>query len=272
MASRGSCFRIGVSTGLAAVAGLGLSTMSDRAAAADLRVSYAELASVVQTVVGGAKIHLDNKPGGILSFGASSYVSLGSQQVAIPLPAKSFQVLGSTYAYYVSDINSQSVRASAVTGAVRLTVSFESDGSEMVSGCVQGSCAFEEALPNIEWSQPAIAIDVVPVAYNGSVALKVVNVEFGGTLRAVCQDSADFFLAGACEAGLSWANRSIAKLKPELAAQIKDKMNAPELQQSIANDLKKYLTIGSAGSVSISKVSAGDSSVTITFALSTASN
>lgn len=267
MASRGSVFRIAVATALAMVAGP--LAVSGRAAAADLKVSYAELASVVQTVIGGAKIHLDNKPGGILSFGASSYVSIGSQQVAIPIPVKSFQVLGSTYAYYVSDINSQSIRASAVSGAVRLTVSFEADGPEMMSGCIQGSCAFEEALPNIEWLQPSLAIDVVPVAFNGSVALKVTSVEFGGTLKAVCQDSADFFLAGACEAGLSWANRSIAKLKPELAAQLKDKMNAPELQQAIADGLKKYLTLGTVGSVSVSKVTAGDSSVTVSFVLMT---
>lgn len=242
------------------------------AAAAELRVSYAELASVVQTVVGSAKIHLNNKPGGMLAFGSGSYVSINGQQIAVPIPVKSFPILGSTYAYYVSDINSQSVRASAVTGAVRLTVLFESDGPEMVNGCVSGSCTFEDALPNVEWSSPSLNIDVVPVGYNGSVALQVKSVQFGGTLRAVCQDDADFFLSGACEAGLSWANKSIAKMKPELAAQLKDKMNAPELQQAIADGLKKYLSLGQAGTVAISKVSNNDSNVTITFALTPAVN
>lgn len=241
-------------------------------AAAELRVSYAELASVVQTAIGSATIHLNNKPGGMLSFGAGSYVSINGQQISVPIPVKSFPILGSTYAYYVSDINSQSVRASAVTGAVRLTVSFESQGPEMVSGCVSGSCTFEDALPNVEWAQPSVSIDVVPVGYNGSVALQVKSVQFGGTLKAVCQDDADFFLSGACEAGLSWANKSIAKMKPELAAQLKDKMNAPELQQAMADALKKYLALGAAGTVAISKVTNNDSSVTISFALTPASN
>lgn len=268
MVSRGSVFSGAALAALGMTAGI----VAVPATAAELRVSYAELASVVQTVVGSAKLHLNNKPGGLLSFGSDSYVSVNGQQIAVPIPVKSFPILGSTYAYYVSDINSQSIRASAVGGAVRLTVSFEAEGPEMVNGCVSGSCTFEEALPNVEWSQPSLSIDVVPVGFNGSVALKVTSVQFGGTLKAVCQDSADFFLGGACEAGLSWANRSIAKLKPELAAQLKERMNAPELQQAIADGLKKYLTLGTAGSVAISKVSTNDSGVTISFALMTAGN
>ncbi len=236
------------------------------AAAAELRVTYAELAGLVQKAIGDAKIHLHNKPVTITSLlTTTSYVSIGGQQIAVPVAPKSFDVLGSTYAYYVDDVNSSAIKVSPVAGALRLTLQFESKGAELSGGCVKGGCGLADALPVIDWNDGSVSIDLAPVKVGNSLALQAKSVSIGGTFRPTCTGAGGFFSDLSCDAALPFANRAIAKLKPELSAMLKDKVNDPTLQATIAQELQKRLTIGGLGDIVITNVTSDGSGIAIAF-------
>lgn len=239
--------------------------LASAATAADLRFTYAELANVVQAVIGDAKLHLNTKPGGFLSAAAGSYIEISGSKRPVTLPAKSFALFGSTYAYFVYDLNSSAIRVAPTTSGVRLTLDFEGKDANIAAGCVSGECALAPALPKIVWKHGTVAIDIVPVLFGSSVTLQVQNVSIGGLLSAHCDPAAGLFSSGTCSVALSWANRSIAKLKPDIAASLKTKVNAPETQTGFADSLKKYLVLGQAGEITVTSVSAGSKSVTISF-------
>ena len=234
------------------------------ASAAELRLTLGELASLVAAVTEGAKLHLDNQPGGIFSMASGSYIEIAGKQTPITLPVKTFNVFGSTYAYYVADLNSQSIRVSAVESAVRITLSFGSNEGDFVADCIAGECGLTKALPKVVWRNGSIAIDVAPVRFGTSIALAVRNVTIGGVISARCGSGLS---GGLCELALPYANRTIAQLKPKISSEIKAKVNDPQMQETVANVLKKYLTVGQAGEIVISDVSTGASTVTIKFLL-----
>lgn len=220
----------------------------------------------MQKAIGDAKIHLHNKPTSLTSLLTStSYVSIGGQQIAIPVAPKSFDVLGSTYAYYVDDVNSTAIKVTPVSGALRLTLQFESKGAEMVGGCVKGSCGLTDALPAIDWNDGSVSVDLAPVKVSNSMALQAKAVTIGGTFTPTCLGVGGFFSDLSCDAALPFANRAIAKLKPELSGMLKDKVNDPALQSTIAGEIQKRLTIGGLGDIVITDVASDSKGVTITF-------
>lgn len=232
--------------------------------AADLRITFAELTRLLQTIAGGAKIYLNNVPGGL--FASQSYVQItATQQYPVTVPVKSFDILGSKYAYFVSDVSSVSVRVVPVTSALRLTVSFESDGPEAIATCISGSCQLADVLPDIHWDNATVNIDFVPIRFNGSISLEVKTVTTGGTARAVCKSTAEFIARQACNLGLPFANRSINQLRAELPAIIKAAANQQSIQQQLADGLKRYLSLGQAGEVAISNVSIDPKTLTVNF-------
>jgi hypothetical protein len=237
------------------------------ASAAELRIPLTELAGVIQAVIGDAKLHLHNKPASLLNMTSASHLTIAGKEVAIPLAPKSFAVLGSTYAYYVDDLNSDSIRVSAAPSAVRLTLSFETKAANIAGGCVTGDCGLTEALPKILWKNGTVSIDVVPIHFGSSITLQVKNVAIGGLISARCAPTGNFFTDSACKIGLGSANRTIAKLKPDIAAKIKDQVNGQETQSKVADGLKKYLAIGPAGELAITNVTTTEKSVSIAFQL-----
>ena len=245
--------------GLACLYGMGA------ASAAELKISFAELAAIIQTVIGDAKLHLHNKPGGLLDFTATSNLTIAGQQIPITIPPKSFDLLGSTYAYYVDDLNSSSFKVSAVASALRLMVNFESKGADLVGGCVSGECGLANGLPKIIWTNGTVAIDVVPIRSGNRLTLQAKAVTIGGPMRASCDDVSGFFSFGTCEIALNYANRAITQTRPQIAAMLKDTVNGPEAQAKIANSLKKYLVLGPAGEISITDVTSAVTMVSIKF-------
>ena len=243
--------------------------LSAPASAAELKISHAELAAIVQAVIGDAKLHLHNVPGGLFSLTAQSYLSIAGQQTAIPLPAKSFVLLGSTYAYYVNNLDSSSITATGVPSAVRLTVTFKSSGADLTGGCVEGECLLATALPNIAWSAGTVAIDLVPVKAGAGVALQAKAVTIGGNLRARCDNKSGFFSVGACDIALPFANRTITRMKPEIAATLKDTINSAETQAELSKRLKTYLTLGPAGEIAVDSVTSDAKGVSVKFRIGT---
>ena len=236
------------------------------ASAAELRISLTELAGVVQTVMGTSKLHLNNKPGGFLSGTSASSWTIAGKETAIPLPPKSFALLGSTYAYYVEDLNSKSISVTAAPSAVRLTLTFEDKAAELKGGCVSGECGLATALPKIVWKNGTVTIDVVPVRLGSSITLQVKSVAIGGLMSAKC-GGAGIFADGACSVALTFAKRTIANLKPEMAAALKAKVNDTATQDAVANGLKKYLAVGPAGEIAITDVTSDAKTVRISFQL-----
>ena len=156
------------------------------ASAAELRITFAELAGLVQAVMVGATIHLDNKPAALLSLASGSYLQIAGKQVVIPLPLKSFQLFGSTYAYYVDNLNSEAIRVSAIPSGIRLTLHFPSNEVSIAGTCVAGGCGVLNSLPKIVWKGGTVAIDVAPVRLGSSLSLQVRSVTIGGVLSARC--------------------------------------------------------------------------------------
>ncbi|MGE0626666.1 MAG: hypothetical protein AB7O43_02495 [Hyphomicrobiaceae bacterium] len=238
--------------------------------AADLTVSFVELTRLLETIAGNAKVYLNNVPGGV--FASQSYLQITStQQYAIPIPVRSFNLLGSTYAYFVSDVSSANVRLAPVKSALRLTVAFESDAPEAIVSCISGGCGLKDVLPDIQWDNARVNIDFIPIQLGGSLSLEVKAVSTEGNPRAVCKQTADFIERQACNLGLPFANRTIKQLRASLPAVLRDAINQPGIQTQLADGLKRYLTIGQAGEVAINRVSVDPRTLTVTFRFNTAS-
>lgn len=236
------------------------------ARAAELRISLAELAGVVHRVLGDSKLHLHNKPGGFLSATAGSTWTIAGTALPVPLPPKSFPLLGSTYAYYVDDLNSTAITVSAAPSAVRLTLAFEDKAAALSGGCISGACGLVNALPKIVWKNGTVTLDVVPVRHDTSVALQVKSVAIGGSMSATC-GGAGVFADSGCSLALAFAKKTIANLKPQMAAAMKTKVNEPATQDAIATGLKTYLAIGPAGEITITDVISDAKTVRIVFQL-----
>jgi hypothetical protein len=238
------------------------------ATAAELRIEFKELAAIAQQALGGATLRLHNAPAsGLLDFSQGSYVAIGSTQVPIAVPARTFPIAGGTYAYYVNDINSTAVAFEAVPGALRLTLRFESDTPELVGRCRAGLCAPVNALPRIEWSDASVSIDLAPASVGDSLSLEAKVVKIGGTFAPACSPSAALISGGICKSVLSKARLAIAKLRGDLDGMLREQMNKPEIQAKIAGELKKRLVLGPAGELKIRSVAIDSSAVTVTFCL-----
>lgn len=238
------------------------------ARAAELRIGFDELTRLVQSIADGTSIYLNSAPGGL--FTTYSYIKIGTQKFDLRSLGKDFPKGGSTYAYHVKDMSSASIKVSTVNRALRLSVTMESDGPEAVPSCVSGDCPLLAFLPEIEWTRPVISIDFLPVHYKGSVSLQVKDVIIGGVPQPVCRQQSDFWAKTACNLGRAFANQSISKFKSELPKTIKQVVNQPEVQQRIADGLKTYLTVGTAGAVSIEAISTAANNMTVSFRFSTA--
>jgi len=242
---------------------LGLAT----AQAAELRLSFVELATVAQKVIGDAKIYLNNKPGGFLGLGPQSSVTLAGQQMPLPLPASDFPILDSRYAYYVVDIKSTAVRVSGETGALRILVEFEADGAEMVGACVSGPCRLADAMPQVEWEKPSLAVEFVPVLAAAGLSLQVKSARIGGTLTPVCRNESGGISSSLCNLSLPWARSTIQKLRQQVDALIREKINDPSMQATIAAGFKPHLAVGGLGTIEIQKVTTDARGVIVTFRL-----
>ncbi len=225
------------------------------ARAAELRIDFRELATLAGTILADAKLRLHNVPGGVLDFSAGSSVTIGGVDRPIPVPVRSFETAGARYTYLMNDINSQTIKVSAVNGAVRLSIAFEDEGPELVGRCLSGICPPDGTLPNIEWQKPSVAIDLVPVKTGYSLSLKARHMEIMGTLEPRCLSSAGFFAASLCRAVLPQVKRTISRLRGDLDNGLVEQVNAPSIQEKIASSLNGYLAVGPAGEVHISKIS-----------------
>jgi hypothetical protein len=244
----------------------GLAFGGGSACAADLRVDHAELARLVNTFASQAKITLNNVPGGFFGIGATtSSISVAGTTVPVPIPVRSLDVAGARLVYYVNDINSARITATARPGAVRLSVAFEEAGPELVGDCISAYCPLDAVLPNIEWAGAVVHVDLVPARANGSVSLAAKSVQIAGRLEPVCQSNAGLISGFICRATLAKARAAIAKVRGDLEVGLRDQLNGEQMQKGIGASLKKYLSIGAAGEVEISSIAVDTKGVLVSF-------
>lgn len=236
------------------------------AQAADLRITYTELTRIVDKVAGEAKVYLNTTPG-FLTQG--SYLSVAGQQRSLSIPNKQFSFGGSVYVYYINDVTSGSVRISPIDGGLRLTITFPKDGALLTGECLSGGCQLGNALPSVVWPGAMVYIDFVPVQYDGSLSLKVNNVQLLGSPRLVCRSDVDFISEGACAIARQFSNSTIQNTKVQVAKTIKDEINKPEVQAQLAEGLKKYLSLGPAGAIAINNLALDTKSMTVRFVFAT---
>ena len=237
------------------------------ASAAELKISLTELARILTVTLGEPKLRLHNVPGGALDFTPGSSLKLGSTTVAIPIPARTFSVGGTTYAYYVNEVNSSKITISAVPSALRFTVVFATNGPALVGRCVTGFCFSDSILPEITWTKPAVTFDLTPVWINGNLSLDLKRVDISGTFTPDCNAANGIFSGGICDLALPKARGATRTLKTDLDKALKDQVNAPEIQAKLAAGLRSYLKFGPVGEARFSRVQVDADTVTLTFCL-----
>lgn len=235
--------------------------------AAELKISLAELAKILSAALGEPKLRLHNVPGGIFSLTPGSSLTIGSGSIAIPIPARAFVVGGTTYAYYINDLNSKKIAISAVPGALRLTITFDDTGPEMIGKCVSGFCVGDSLLPEIQWNAPIVTIDLAPVATATGVSLVTKKVDVGGSFTPDCYGATGIFSGSLCKIVLPQARKATANLKTDLNASLMTQLNSTEMQAKFAATLKSNLKFGPAGEAVFSKVGVDSTNVTLTFCL-----
>ena len=253
---------------IALACGLVPALLGSPAAAGELHLTYAELARVANAVTSTAKIKLNTKPPGFLGLGGGgSSLTLAGTSLPLDIPNQMFPVLGSTYAYYLNDLTSAAVRVVPVAGAVRLVRSFESKAGAMVAACVEGACGLVDALPDVTWRDPTVAVELTVAQVADGLAFKVRKAEIGGTLTRVCKASGVTIASGLCNLGLPWARQTVSRLRSQIDKLVRDRVNTPEAQAALAGVLKPHLKIGSGGDIAIQRVTSDNRGVVVGFRL-----
>lgn len=238
------------------------------AAAADLKISISELARILNATLKSPSVRVHNLPsGGLLDLTAGSSVGLGGNTIPLNgIDARSFEIAGATYGYYINELNSQSVTVSAVPSALRVSVVFETDDPEVVGRCVSGICVSNSSLPQLQWQAASVTVDLTPVWVNGKLSLDAKRVDVGGSFLAECPEGG-FFSGSICRLALPKARGVAATLKTEVAKQLQTTINGAAAQAAIADGLRPYLRFGPVGEVRFSRVAVDAQSVTISFCL-----
>jgi hypothetical protein len=164
-------------------------------------------------------------------------------------------------------VNSSGLTTTPVPGAVRVTMTFEDAGPELTGKCLSGFCAPDSALPQIEWIEPSVTIDVAPVLLGDSLSLQVRTVDVGGKFQTRCPDSSGLLARSVCRVVLSRAQETVNGLTGKLDDTLKNLMNAPEQQKKLADGIKAKLAFGAAGQLKMSAVKVEGETLTMTFCL-----
>lgn len=239
--------------------------------AAELRVSFTELASLLNPTLAGTSLRLHNVPsegifGGLFDPTKTSYVKFGGTEVPLEFPVTKFPLTGvgnGQYAYYLNDINSSSIRIEPTAKALVLVIRFESNDAELVNSCYSGTCGFADVLPIVHWQQPRIRLHLTPSRYETGITLTASKIVVGGRFKTSCRAGSLFCLLGQASAD-NYINRLRRRYIP---AQILKQLNADATRETIAAQLSPYLKLGSTGQVSIKKIAVSKGVVRVSFKL-----
>ena len=239
--------------------------------AAELRVSFVELAAVLNPILDETGLRLHNVPsegilGGLFDPTKTSYVKFGGTEVPLEFPVTKFPLTGignGQYAYYLNDINSSSIRVEPTAKALVLAIRFESNDAELVSSCYSGTCGFASVLPIVHWRRPQVRLHLTPSRFDTGITLTVSKIIVGGRFKTVCRASSLF-----CLLGQSAADNYINRLRKRyIPSQLLKQLNAGAARETIAARLSPYLNLGGSGRVSIRKIAVANGSIRVRFKL-----
>ncbi len=234
---------------------------------AELRISFEELSQLVGRFADTVSLRLHNVPPGFFDFSSGSELSVGGNSIPLSVPVRYFDRAGGRYVYYLNDINSSSITIGAVSGAVRITLRFESDDVELIGRCVSGTCPSAGLIPDIQWQRPQVSLDLVPVRFGNSIALDVKRVAIGGRPTPTCKSGGGLFVSGLCRALLPYARRIVGNMIGDLNRSLRAQANQDSVKEKLAEALKPYLVLGPVGEVRIRDVTTATSRASITFCI-----
>ena len=249
-----------------------LFAFTPRAAAAELTLSLAELASLLTASLSDAKLHLQNTPDASGSPEIQSFLKVGTITLPLPLQPKTFEADGGTYAYYLNGLDSGPITVTVVPSALRLTVPFLTHGAALVGSCQSGLCVPDDSLPEVQWTNGDVTFDLAPVALRGSLSLVLKSVDIGGTFTPDCKAAGNFITGGICDLIMSKARESVVTLKSDLDETLKDEVNDQDTQDTLSTAVTGYLKFGPVGQVQITSVVVDDANVSLTFCVGCGGN
>lgn len=210
--------------------------------AAELRVSYPELAALLRLALKSAEIHLNNEPNtGIFALVGpkQSYVKVGTTEVPIVVPPHA--VLG--IEYYVRQVNSTKISVAATKQAIRVSVNFKAEGAAIV--------ASSTAVPWVQWQNAAIDIDFKPIKVTKGVSFEVTRVAMQGPFSAFCPKD-DGFGGFACDVlALGATQKQMAKVRAKVESTLKARLNSQELRDQFAESTTKYLSLAKTDDIDV---------------------
>jgi hypothetical protein len=235
------------------------STTTIPAAAAELKVNFAELAGLVRELTKDAKVHIHNVPASglaVLTAPAQSYFEFVGHKVELTVPVQdgSAPLIG-TYSYYVNDLNLKQLTVTGTGEAVRVAMAFEAPKYALVPS--------DDRLPSVRWERPMLTFDFVPVQVGNSVSLAAANIEVKGALKPECTTASIL-----CNLIAINKARAEAKVIPtRVRDALKAEINGPAVRDNLAKTLAGYLTIGQVGQVKVKSVKATSGGVVVSFCL-----
>ncbi|ALF51797.1 hypothetical protein ACX27_01345 [Nostoc piscinale CENA21] len=174
----------------------------------------------------------------------SSYINFYGFVYKFDIPEFRKRVLRRLYIYNVANLKSNKLQVKPLDKAFELEATFESKGSEIKGICRRKrlirkgyrNCIIgqDKGAPDVNWENPNIRLQLVPISYKGGIALKAVDVQVGGEFQA----------AGICNIGIDICNSFTdykGKIKKSIADAIMTHFNSDTVRQKMSDTSLKNL-------------------------------
>ncbi len=216
------------------------------------RISASDLAAALHQALVGVQIHLHNH--GPLK--GSSYHAPNAASIKWPakdrpghrdrftLPDASRVVLGRRYGYYLNHLRTDGVFIAPQPDRLTATLLLKSNGAAFVGKCAvvgkpDTACGLggESAMPEIIWRDARIDIDLVPVAFQGSLAFDVSTVVISGDIGVGAACGWPVVGSRLCSA----LNNGLDATRKKIAAEVRQSLNDAEVKRGVAAAVRDYL-------------------------------
>lgn len=216
------------------------------------RISASDIAAALHQALAGVQVHLHNH--GPLK--GSSYHAANASSIKWPaaegpgkrdrftLPDASRVVLGRRYGYFLNHLRADGVFVAPQPDRLTATLLLTSNGPPFVGKCAVVAkpgtpCGVggEGVMPQVDWRDSRIDIDLAPVAHRGSLAFEVSNVVLSGDIGvgAVC----GWPVVGTrlC----SVLNGALETTRKKIASEVRASLNDAEVKAGVAAAVRDYL-------------------------------
>lgn len=216
------------------------------------QIPASDVAAALHQALAGVQVHLHNF--GPLKGG--SYHAANASSIKWPakdgpglrerftLPDASRVVIGRRYGYYINHLRADGIFVAPQTDRLTATLLLKSNGPSLVGKCAVAAKAEtpcgvggESAMPEIAWKDARIDVDLVPIAYRGSLAFEATNVAISGSVDvgAVC----NWPVVGAKLCAM--LNNAVQSTRKKIASEVRLSLNDEQVKRGIASAVREYL-------------------------------